>query len=107
MNEEIKQSDFIRVHNLYTQDMITYIRLSRIIELNYYEYKNITHDKMELVTQIKLDDNLVYPISLEDYVNISYKLLPTDEFINTKIWMINHGYLKDITGEYTNDDRDP
>ena len=104
MTEEIKESDFIRVHNLYTQDMVTFIRLSRIIEMNYYEYHNTNHDKMELVTQMKLDDNCIYPVSLEDYMKISYKLLPTDEFINTKVWMINHGYLKDISGEYTNDE---
>jgi len=95
-------SDFIKVNNLYSLDMTTYIRLSRIIELNHYDYHNTTTDKQELVTQIKLDDNCVYPVSLEDYIKISYRLLETDDFVSLKVWMINKGYLKDITGEYTN-----
>lgn len=96
-------SDFIKVNNLYSLDMITYIRLSRIIELNHYDYHNTNNDKQELVTQIKLDDNCVYPVSLEDYIKISYRLLETADFVSLKVWMINKGYLKDITGEYTND----
>ena len=99
----VYKSDFINVHNLYSLDMVTYIKLSRIIELNHYEYHNTANDKQELVTQIKLDDNMVYPVSLEDYMKISYRLLETADFVSLKVWMINKGYLKDITGEYTND----
>ena len=97
-------SDFIKVHNLYSLDMTTYIRLSRIIELNHYEYHNTNNDKQELVTQIKLDDNCVYPVSLEDYIIISNRLLETADFVDLKQWLFCKGYIKESPiGEYLDD----